>query len=111
MLQAKNAAKGDDSESESDDEDDEDTEYGCVINGLKAGSYAEKTAAGSAGGALRVGMALRRVNNWSTGGQETDDIIDQIAKQTRRSVFPLFFCDFQEENAEIAPFFVHFTKK
>jgi hypothetical protein len=28
-----------------------------------------------------------------------------------RSGFPLFFCDFQEENAEIAPFFVHFNKK
>ena len=25
--------------------------------------------------------------------------------------FPLFFCDFQYENAEIAPFFVHFNKK
>jgi len=24
---------------------------------------------------------------------------------------PLFFCDFQSENAEIPPFFVHFTKK
>jgi glycine/D-amino acid oxidase-like deaminating enzyme len=25
--------------------------------------------------------------------------------------FSLFFCDFQQENAEIAPFFVHFNKK
>ena len=25
--------------------------------------------------------------------------------------FFLFFCDFQEENAEIAPFFVNFNKK
>jgi len=25
--------------------------------------------------------------------------------------FPLFFCDFQSENAEIAPFFVHLNKK
>ena len=25
--------------------------------------------------------------------------------------FPLFFCDFQSENAEIAPFFVNFNKK
>ena len=24
---------------------------------------------------------------------------------------PLFLCDFQEENAEIVPLFVHFTKK
>ena len=24
---------------------------------------------------------------------------------------PVFFCDFQEENAEIAPFFVHLTEK
>ena len=28
-----------------------------------------------------------------------------------RSVFPSFSCDFQQTNAEIAPFFVHCTKK
>ena len=28
-----------------------------------------------------------------------------------RSVFSLFFCDFQSENTEIFPFFVHFVKK
>ena len=35
--------------------------------------------------------------------------LDKAGKQ--QVGFSLFFCDFQLENADIAPFFVHFTKK
>ena len=34
-----------------------------------------------------------------------------LRKRYGKVGFSLFFCDFQEENAEIAPFFVHVTKK
>ena len=35
----------------------------------------------------------------------------RIAEMRRQVGFPLFFCDFQSENAEIAPFSEHFTEK
>jgi|EP01043_Picozoa_sp_COSAG02_P060012 hypothetical protein len=58
------------SESESSDEDEDETEYGCVIDGLKPGSYAESLAQGDPGAAdaLQAGMVLRRVNDWPTDG-------------------------------------------
>jgi len=47
----------------------------------------------------------------TTGLQIAPMSLNPHSPEINRSVFPLFFCDLQEENAEIAPFFVHFTKK
>ena len=65
---AKRAHRG--SDSESSDEDEDETEYGCVIDGLKPGSYAETLAKddGGAAAALQAGMLLKRVNDWPTDG-------------------------------------------
>ena len=38
-------------------------------------------------------------------------VAQQDAERALEVGFSLFFCDFQEENAEIAPFFVHFNKR
>ena len=68
---ARRSNRGNESESESSDDDDDETEYGCVIDGLKPGSYAEKLAAedlDGAAAALTTGMVLRRVNDWPTDG-------------------------------------------
>ena len=46
--------------------------------------------------ALRLGLRDTLVRGWLSAAQVG---------------FALFFCDFQEENAGIAPFFVHFNKK
>ena len=90
QAQRSNRGSDSDTDSESDDEDDDETEYGCAILGLKPGSYAERLAAqAEAGAALRVGMVLKRVNDWTTDGRETDDIIDEIAKQPRSETTPL----------------------
>lgn len=67
---AQRSNRGGESESESSDEDEDETEYGCVIDGLKPGSYAETLAKGDPGAAdaLQAGMVLRRVNDWPTDG-------------------------------------------
>ena len=82
------AQRADDS-SESDEEDDDEVEYGCVIRGLRPDSMAAAAAAAGQGAALRVGMALKQVNAWPTDGQETDEIIEYIASQSRSPEHPL----------------------
>jgi len=57
------------------------------------------------------------IDNWAmfaagTPSKRTEMIhVTQAAGSVLQVGFSLFFCDFQEENAEIAPFFVHFDKK
>ena len=74
------------SDSESSDEDEDETEYGCVIDGLKPGSYAETLAKddGGAAAALQAGMVLRRINDWPTDGERERQAQTDTDTQTHR---------------------------
>ena len=50
----------------------------------------------------------RRRSCWSVTCARPDA---SARRRLRKARFSLFFCDFQEENAEIAPFFVQFNEK
>ena len=54
---------------------------------------------------------LRKMMLKSQVLSESSKKYEDVAGPTLKVGFSLFFCDFQWENAETAPFFVHFTKK
>ena len=55
-----------------------------------------------------IGNAACRRGDMSQ--EQIQELLEQVTAVTQVGFF-LFFCDFQEDNAEVAPFFVHFIKK